>query len=85
MALVNLTELAGQALLLAVALSLPIVAAGALVSLVVATLQAATQIHDSTLAHLPRLLVVSAALLLAGKWLGSELVAFAVRAFTGAS
>ncbi len=85
MTLDGLTELTQQGLLLAVALSLPIIAAAALVAVVVAVLQSATQITDSTLSHLPRFLVVSALLLATGRWIGSEVVAFAARAFAGGS
>ena len=72
---------AEEALLLAVALSLPVVAAAALASLVVALIQTTTQITDSTLGHLPRLLVVTAVLGAAGPWWGTQLVSFATRAF----
>jgi flagellar biosynthesis protein FliQ len=81
----DLTALAEQALLLSVAVSLPVVALAALASLVVSALQAVTQITDGTLTHLPRLLVVALALVVAGPWMGAQVVAFAVRAFSGAS
>ena len=57
-----LAALGQEALLLAVAVSLPVVAIAALVGLLVAVLQAATQVQDATLAHLPRLLVVAVVL-----------------------
>ncbi len=50
-----LAALGQEALLLAVAVSLPVVAIAALVGLLVAVLQAATQVQDVTLGHLPRL------------------------------
>ncbi len=77
----ELVAFARQGLLLAVALSLPVLAATALASLVVAVLQSAIHAADSTIAHVPRLLVVVAVLTVAGRWMGSELVAFAARAF----
>jgi type III secretion HrpO family protein len=77
----QLTLLGQEALLLALALSLPIVGIAAFAGLVVAVFQAATQVQDFTLAHLPRLIVVSLALALLAPWLGSELCAFAERAF----
>jgi flagellar biosynthesis protein FliQ len=73
---------AQQALLLVVALSLPVLSAAALIGLLTAALQAATQIQDPTLAHLPRLLAVVAALALLGPWMGREIAEFAARAFT---
>jgi type III secretion protein S len=78
-----LAALAQEALLLAVAVSLPVVAIAALVGLLVAVLQAATQVQDATLGHLPRLLVVAAVLALLAPWMGSEIAAFALRAFRG--
>jgi type III secretion HrpO family protein len=79
----DLTTLAQQALLLSVAVALPVVGAAALIGLVVSVLQAATQIQDHTLGHLPRLLVVVAVLVATGPWIGSQIAEFAVRAFGG--
>ncbi len=79
----DLTALAQEALLLSLAVSLPIVAAAALVGLIVAVFQAATQVQEFTLAHLPRLLVVSLVLVIAGPWIGSQIAAFAARLFAG--
>lgn len=81
-ALVTLGE---EALLLAVAVSLPVVGALLLVSFLVAMLQTATQIADSTLSHLPRLIVGALVLVMMGPWMGAQLVAFAARAFAFAS
>lgn len=79
----DLTTLGQQALLLSVAVALPVVGAAALIGLVVSVLQAATQIQDHTLGHLPRLLVVVAVLVATGPWMGSQIAEFAVRAFGG--
>ena len=79
----QLVALAQEALLLSVAVSLPAVAVAALVGLVVAVLQAATQVQDVTLAHLPRLVVVALALAIAGPWMGAQIAAFAARVFAG--
>jgi type III secretion HrpO family protein len=75
---------AQQALLLVVAVSLPVLAVAALVGLVTAALQAASQIQDPTLSHLPRLLAVVAALALLGPWMGREIAAFAAQVFAAA-
>jgi type III secretory pathway component EscS len=75
----TLVEQAQGALLLCVAVVLPVLAVAALVGLVVAAVQAATQIQDPTLAHLPRLLAVVAALVLVGPWMGAQVSAFAER------
>lgn len=67
--------------MLAIAVSLPIVAVAAIVGLLVAAIQAASQIQDPTIAHLPRLLAVAAALAVAGPWMGHQVAAFAERSF----
>lgn len=74
---------AQEALLLAVAVSLPVVGAAAIIGLLVAVMQAATQVQDVTLAHLPRLVVVAVVLAVAGPWMGSQIAAFAERVFAG--
>ena len=78
-----LTALAQQGLLLALAVSLPVVAVAAVVGALVAALQAATQIQDATLSHLPRLVVVALLLALLAPWMGAEIAGFAARAFAG--
>jgi type III secretion HrpO family protein len=78
-----LVHYAQQALLLAVAVSLPALGVAAIVGLIVAALQAASQIQDPTLAHLPRLLAVMAALALVGPWMGGAVAAFARHVFAG--
>jgi len=77
----DLAAQAQEALLLAVAVSLPVVAVAALVGLVVAVLQAATQIQDITLAHLPRFLAVAGAMVVLGPWMGGQIANFAARIF----
>ncbi len=72
-----------DALILATTLSLPIVAVAATVGVLVGLLQAATQVQDPTIAHLPRLLVVALALVLLGPWIGSQLVEFTRRLLIG--
>jgi flagellar biosynthesis protein FliQ len=75
----TLLEQAQGALLLSVAVALPVLAVAAIVGLIVAAFQAASQIQDPTIAHLPRLLAVIAALVVLGPWMGSQIGAFAER------
>ena len=79
----DLALLGQEALLLSLALSLPIVGVAALAGFLMAVFQAATQVQDFTLAHLPRVVVVSLALALLAPWIGSEVMQFAERAFLG--
>jgi len=81
--LAHLVYVGREALLLAVGVSLPVVAAAALVGLLVALIQSFTQIHDASLAYLPRLLAVVAVLATLGPWMGRQIAAFALRVFGG--
>jgi flagellar biosynthetic protein FliQ len=76
---------AQQALLLVVAVSLPVLAVAAVVGFVVAAFQAASQIQDPTIAHLPRLIAVVAALAILGPWMGHQVAAFAANMFAEAA
>jgi len=79
----HLAEAAREALLLAVGVSLPLVAVAALVGLLVSLVQAATQVQDITLSHLPRFLAVAITLAALGPWMGRQVAAFALRVFGG--
>jgi len=80
----SLVQHAQQALMLTVALSIPVVAVAALVGLLVAAFQAASQIQDPTLAHLPRLLAVIAVLAIMGPWMAHQVAAYAEQVFLAA-
>jgi flagellar biosynthetic protein FliQ len=64
------------ALQLALLIAAPALCASALAGLLTGLVQSATQVQDPALSFVPRLLAVSAALLLAGAWMIGELVAF---------
>jgi type III secretion HrpO family protein len=74
-----LVEIARQALILAALVSLPVIGIAAIVGLVVAAVQAATQIQDPTIAHLPRIVAVTATLAAIAPWMGSQVATFAER------
>jgi type III secretory pathway component EscS len=74
-----------QALLLMAAVSLPVLGVAAIIGLVVAAFQAASQIQDPTIAHLPRLIAVIAALVVVGPWMGHQVAAFAEQMFAMAA
>ena len=54
------------------------------VGLLMAVLQAATQIHDPSLSLIPKILAVGAAMFAVGGWMLSRLVDFTVRLFDAA-
>lgn len=66
-----------EGLLLAILISAPPLLASLLMGLLVGVLQAATQIHDQTLAFVPKLVVVALTLLALGPVLATQLVRFA--------
>jgi flagellar biosynthetic protein FliQ len=65
-----------EGLLLVLLLSAPPLLASALVGFVVGVVQAATQIHDQTVAFVPKLVVVVLVLLALGPVLGAQLLRF---------
>jgi flagellar biosynthesis protein FliQ len=77
----SLVEHGREAMILSLAIALPVMGVAAIVGLLVAAFQAASQIQDATIAHLPRMLAVAAALVLAGPWMGHQIAAFAERMF----
>jgi type III secretion HrpO family protein len=77
----ELVRYAQEALLLVAAVSLPVLAVAAIVGLVVAAFQAASQLQDPTIAHLPRLLAVVAALVVMAPWMAHQIGAYAERVF----
>jgi type III secretion HrpO family protein len=83
MPLAELIALAQQALLLSLLVSLPVLVVAAAVGLLSAIFQAATQVQDAALGHLPKFVAVTIALALVGPWMGRQVLGFAVRAFVG--
>lgn len=74
-------SLAQEALLLALLLSLPALGAALLVGLVVSFLQAVTQIQDTALSFVPKLLAAAVALAVSAGWMGGEMMRLAGRIF----
>lgn len=72
-----------EALLLLLMVSAPILGAALLVGLVVSLFQAVTQIHEATLAFVPKLIAVVAVLAIAGPWMLTVLVEYIRRVLTG--
>ncbi|ABO58291.1 TPA: type III secretion system export apparatus subunit SctS [Burkholderia vietnamiensis] len=76
----TILDLTRQALMLVLLLSLPIVAIATVTGLVVAILQAVTQVQDANIGIVVRLIAVMVALVLLSGWLGSEVLRFAQQA-----
>ena len=76
-----LLALGREALLVALAVSGPPLAAALAVGVAVGVLQAATQVQEPSVAVLPRIAAVLGALFLAGPWIAARLVRFASSAW----
>ena len=72
----DVVQLIREALWLVLMLSAPPIVAASVVGLLVAFLQAATQLQDQTLAFVPKLVVVLGVLAATGPVLGASLVRF---------
>jgi flagellar biosynthesis protein FliQ len=75
-------ELARQAIMLLIFLSLPVLITGLIVALVVSVLQAVTQVQDQTLGLVPRILAMLLAFAITAPWMMSKLVEFGREMFT---
>ncbi|WP_261533337.1 type III secretion system export apparatus subunit SctS [Burkholderia multivorans] len=76
----TILDLTRQALMLVLLLSLPIVLIATVTGLVVAILQAVTQVQDANIGIAVRLIAVMVALVVLSGWLGSEVLRFAQQA-----
>lgn len=67
----------------AIKIAAPLIGATLLVGLLVSILQVVTQIQESSLTFVPKLLVAAAVLLMLGGWMLSTLGQFATRLISG--
>ena len=72
------TYLGQQAIYLMLIVSAPMLIAGLVVGLGISILQAVTQIHEVTLTFIPKILVVSLALMVALPWMIQKLLDFMI-------
>ena len=72
-----------EALMLLIIVSAPVLGAALVVGLLVSLFQAVTQIHEATLAFVPKLLSVVAVLAIAGPWMLTMLVEYIRRVLMG--
>jgi flagellar biosynthesis protein FliQ len=75
-------ELGRNALLMTLMLSAPMLLVALVVGLIVSVFQALTQINEATLAFVPKILAVFAALAVAGPWLIQSLLGYTVGLFS---
>ena len=76
-------DLAHETVIVALKLGAPVMLLALTVGLVIAFLQALTQIQEMTLTFVPKLLVVGLVLTLSGHWMLSELTGYVHELFQG--
>lgn len=69
-------EIFNRAVALAFKLGVPLLLIAMVVGLIIAILQAATQVHEQTLTFAPKVIAVALALLALGPWMTSEIIDF---------
>ena len=69
-------EIFTAAIVLALKLAVPTLLIAMLVGLVIAILQAATQVHEQTLTFAPKAVIVALAILAMGPWMMNSLIDF---------
>lgn len=77
----NILDFTREGLLVVLWVTLPVVVVGMLGSMVIAVLQAVTQIQDQSIGQSVRLIVVMVTIAVAAGWLGREVLRFAEGAF----
>lgn len=65
-----------EAVWLAFKLGVPLLIVGMLIGLIIAILQAATQVHEQTLTFAPKVIIVALTLLALGPWMINSLIDF---------
>jgi flagellar biosynthetic protein FliQ len=74
-------ELMADAFMTALTMAGPLLLISVLVGLVIAILQAATQVHEQTLTFVPKLIAIGLVLLLLGPWMIAQITDFTQRLF----
>lgn len=77
----NILDFTREGLLIVLWVSLPVVVVSTVTSLLVAVLQAVTQIQDQNIGQSIRLIAVMVAIVATAGWLGRDVLRFAERAF----
>ena len=72
-----------NALMVTMMMAVPVLLVSLVVGSLVSMFQAATQINEATLTFVPKIIGIGLVLLLAGPWMGQQIVAFTVNTFTG--
>ena len=77
----NILDITREGLLIVLWVSLPVVAVATITALLVAVVQAVTQIQDQSIGQSIRLITVMLAIIATAGWMGRDVMRFAERAF----
>ena len=69
-------DIGAQALVIAAKLAAPILVTALVVGFAISLLQSITQVQEVTLSFVPKAIAVAVALLVAGNWMITEMIAF---------
>ncbi len=78
----DLFDIAREALVLILILSMPILGAALLAGLIAAALQTLTRVSEPVLTHVPRIVGVAVAVLVAAPWISSRVIGFTNRVWS---
>ena len=78
----SVIEFGQHALYVAMMVAAPLLLTALLVGLVVGVIQAATQINESTLSFIPKLVAIAVTLVIAGPWMLTTILDYMHRMFT---
>ena len=73
-----IVEIGTKAIWVAMKVAAPVLIAALVVGLLVSILQAATQINEQTLSFIPKIIAMTAALVISGPWLLETMIGFTV-------
>ncbi len=79
---IDFFNIAQEALTLAIVLSLPILGAAFLAGLLSTVLQMFTRVSEPALTHVPRIVAVGLAALIAAPWIGGRVADFSMRVWS---
>jgi flagellar biosynthesis protein FliQ len=78
----SVMTIAHQAMVVALLLAAPLLLVALVVGLAISLFQAATQINETTLSFIPKLLAVAATLVIAGPWMLTTMLDYMRNLFT---
>ncbi len=78
-----LLDLARDAMMTTLKVSMPVMLIGLIVGLIVSIIQATTQIQEQSLHFVPKILAMLVSLLLLGSWMLTMMKEFTLRVFNG--